>query len=176
VCRTPDEFKEGCPFNRHKENEEARKKVGCLSPFINLFSCTSICFFFLICVYISPVSDLTGFGMLRGRRMKQRACTRSLSSHSRVKARPGQSLSEGVWLTRMPSWELILKVSDNGFIFHILFPWLPSQFVISVSILMDTCTISSIARINREAVLFIHWAMAGGKSKDGWSVPKKGSR
>lgn len=31
-------------------------------------------------------------------------------------------------------------------------------------------------QINENMGLFIHWAMAGGKSKEGMSVPKKGSR
>jgi len=41
---------------------------------------------------------------------------------------------------------------------------------------MDICTVSFIAPIDQEIGLFIHSAMAGGKSKDGGSVPKKGSR
>jgi hypothetical protein len=53
---------------------------------------------------------------------------------------------------------------------------LASQIVISVSIMMDICTVSFIAPINQEAVLFTHSAMTGGKSKDRESVPKKGSR
>ncbi|EMS50692.1 U2 snRNP-associated SURP motif-containing protein [Triticum urartu] len=47
---------------------------------------------------------------------------------------------------------------------------------VSVSIMMDLCTISFIAPINQEAAIFTRSAMTGGKSKDGWSVPKKGSR
>jgi hypothetical protein len=81
------------PFNRHKENEEARKKVSGLSPFKPFIRHL---YLFFLSMYILPISDLTGFGMLRGRKMKQRACTRSLSSHSRAKAHPGRSLSEGV--------------------------------------------------------------------------------
>jgi len=50
------------------------------------------------------------------------------------------------------------------------------QFVVSVSIMMDICTVSFIALINQEAALFIHSAMTGGNSKDRGSVPKKGSR
>lgn len=45
-----------------------------------------------------------------------------------------------------------------------------------LKIMMDIYIVSSIAPINQETGLFIHSAMAGGKSKDGGSVPKKGSR
>jgi hypothetical protein len=53
---------------------------------------------------------------------------------------------------------------------------LPSHFVVSISSKMDICIVSFIAPIDQEIGLFIHSAMAGGKSKDGGSVPKKGSR
>jgi hypothetical protein len=48
--------------------------------------------------------------------------------------------------------------------------------VSSLNIVQDGYIVSFIAPIDQENGLFIHSAMAGGKSKDGGSVPKKGSR
>ena len=57
-----------------------------------------------------------------------------------------------------------------------MFLLVPFHFVVSLPSKMDICTVSFIAPIDQEIGLFIHSAMAGGKSKDGGSVPKKGSR
>jgi len=57
-----------------------------------------------------------------------------------------------------------------------MFLLVPFQFVFSLPSKMDICIVSFIAPIDQEIGLFIHSAMAGGKSKDGGSVPKKGSR
>ena len=112
-------------------------------------------------------------GIWRGRRMKRHVYMQNLLSHSKVTAHLGQSLSEVVWSIPMQSWRLIQKVSDRGFIYVcfciVAFP------VLSLNIVQDGY-IFFIAQIYQENGLFIHSAMAGGKSKDGGSVPKKGSR
>jgi hypothetical protein len=70
---------------------------------------------------------------------------------------------------------LTQKVSGRGFIFaYFLRVAFPLCSLISSK--MDICIVSFIAPIDQEIGLFIHSAMAGGKSKDGGSVPKKGSR
>ena len=80
------------PFNRHKENEEARKKVR--QGFKSLLTYSETRPSFSTCKFRSYLI-LIAFGMLRGRKMKRRASMRSLLSHSRVKAHLDRSLSVG---------------------------------------------------------------------------------
>jgi hypothetical protein len=69
---------------------------------------------------------------------------------------------------------VIQKVSHRDFIFIYFF--IVAFSVSSLNIIQDGYIVSFIAPIDQENCLFIHSAMAGGKSKDGGSVPKKGSR
>lgn len=57
-----------------------------------------------------------------------------------------------------------------------IFSLLPFRLLVSLPSKMDICIVSFIGPIDQEIGLFMHSAMAGGKSKDGGSVPKKGSR
>lgn len=115
-------------------------------------------------------------------RMKLRVCTKSLWSHFKVTQHLVRSLLfEEELSIPMIKWRLIPKVSFIGKKVYIFFHYYYDRFSMFILVLfktMDTWIVFLLlwGHINKSMGLFIHSRMAGEKSKDGVSVPKKGSR
>lgn len=168
--------KKKTPFQKHKEEEEARKKVWAL---FNSYP------FWLFLLKRVTCSVCQWSVLSREKRMKEHDYMRNLCSHFKVIIRPGQRLLlEEDWLIQTISWRLILKVSviDEGHgclilnMFAVNFSSKIMCFILVYGSHWIRCSFLFLRKHINKSMGLYHSRIAGEKSKDGVSVPKKGSR